>query len=485
MSTSNKSISQGLFWKLLERFGVQGVQFIVQIILARLLDPGHYGMLSIMVIFTTLANVFVQSGFNTSLIQSKELDEDDYSSVFWVSLGVAGILYAVIFVAAPGIASFYSMDEIVTPLRVLALMLFPGALNSIQVAKISRELNFKKAFASNVSAIIVSGIVGVFMAYSGAGLWALVGQSLANVFVSCIVMKFTVKLKLRFKCNLQRVKILFKFGWKLLVSSLIDTLYSDLYSLTIGKKYNNDTLGYYSKGRQFPQLIITSVNGAVQSVMLPVLSEKQDQKEQAKALMRTSMMMSSYIIFPMMAGLAAVATPLISLLLTDKWLPCVPYLQIYCFSMAFYPVHTCNLQAINAMGRSDVFLKLEIIKKSYGMALLIVALVFFDSPIAIVAMGILTTLISSFVNASPNRKLINYSYWEQVKDILPSFIMSLAMFCLVSWVGSLLTLHSIIVIIIQIAIGVTFYLVSSLIFKPEPFVTLLKIVKNKLKKAQG
>ena len=485
MSTSNKSISQGLFWKLLERFGVQGVQFIVQIILARLLDPGHYGMLSIMVIFTTLANVFVQSGFNTSLIQSKELDEDDYSSVFWVSLGVAGILYAVIFVAAPGIASFYSMDEIVTPLRVLALMLFPGALNSIQVAKISRELNFKKAFASNVSAIIVSGIVGVFMAYSGTGLWALVGQSLANVFVSCIVMKFTVKLKLRFKCNLQRVKILFKFGWKLLVSSLIDTLYSDLYSLTIGKKYNNDTLGYYSKGRQFPQLIITSVNGAVQSVMLPVLSEKQDQKEQAKALMRTSMMMSSYIIVPMMAGLAAVATPLISLLLTDKWLPCVPYLQIYCFSMAFYPVHTCNLQAINAMGRSDVFLKLEIIKKSYGMALLIVALVFFDSPIAIVAMGILTTLISSFVNASPNRKLINYSYWEQVKDILPSFIMSLAMFCLVSWVGSLLTLHSIIVIIIQIAIGVTFYLVSSLIFKPEPFVALLNIVKNKLKKAQG
>lgn len=483
MSTSNKSISQGLFWKLLERFGVQGVQFILQIILARLLDPGHYGMLSIMVIFTTLANVFVQSGFNTALIQSKELDEDDYSSVFWVSLGVAGILYAVIFVAAPGIASFYSMTEIVTPLRVLALMLFPGALNSIQVAKISRELSFKKSFVSSLSAIAVSGIVGVSLAYSGAGLWALVGQSLANVFVSCIVMKFTVKLKLRLRCNLARVKILFEFGWKLLVSSLIDTLYSDLYSLTIGKKYNNDTLGYYSKGRQFPQLIITSVNGAVQSVMLPVLSEKQDQKEQAKALMRTSMMMSSYIIFPMMAGLAAVATPLISLLLTDKWLPCVPYLQIYCFSMAFYPVHTCNLQAINAMGRSDVFLKLEIIKKSYGMALLIVALVFFDSPIAIVAMGILTTLISSFVNASPNRKLINYSYWEQVKDILPSFIISLVMFCLVSWVGSLLTLHSIIVIIIQIAIGVTFYLVSSLIFKPEPFVALLKIVKNKLKKA--
>ena len=168
-------------------------------------------------------------------------------------------------------------------------------------------------------------------------------------------MRFTASLKLHFRCDFARVKILFGFGWKLLVSSLIDTLYSDLYSLTIGKKYNSDTLGYYSKGRQFPQFIIGSINGAVQSVMLPVLSSKQDNKEQVKSLMRTSMMMNSYIIFPMMAGLAAVATPLIRILLTDKWLPCVPYMQIYCFSMAFYPVHTCNLQAINAMGRSDHF----------------------------------------------------------------------------------------------------------------------------------
>lgn len=482
--SGNNSISKGLAWKLLERFGVQGVQFVLQIILARMLDPEHYGMLSIMIIFTTLANVFVQNGFNTALIQNKDVTEDDYSSVFWISFGISGILYAIIFFCAYPIAAFYSMPQIISPLRILALMLFPGALNSVQVAKVSRELNFRKVFVSNIAAIAVSGIVGVGMAYMGAGLWALVGQSLANVFISCIVMKFTVSLKLRFYCNLARVKVLFSFGWKLLVSSLIDALYTDLYSLVIGKKYSSDTLGYYSKGRQFPQFIIGSINGAVQSVMLPVLSEKQDDRSQAKEIMRTSMMMSSYIIFPMMAGLAAVASPLVSLLLTDKWLPCVPYLQIYCFSMAFYPVHSCNLQAINAMGRSGIFLILEIIKKAYGIVLLIIALIFFSSPIAIVAMGIVSTVISSFVNAFPNKKLIGYSYFEQIRDILPSLLLSLAMFVGVMALG-LLPLSPILLILIQMASGVAFYLVASIIIRPKPYRMLTDMLKNKLKKKES
>lgn len=479
------SISKGLAWKLLERFGVQGVQFVLQIILARMLDPEHYGMLSIMIIFTTLANVFVQNGFNTALIQNKDVTEKDYSSVFWVSLGISGILYAVIFFCATPIAAFYAMPQIISPLRILALMLFPGALNSVQVAKVSRELNFRKVFVSNIAAIAVSGIVGVGMAYMGMGLWALVGQCLTNVFMSCIVMRFTVSLKLRFYCNLSRVKILFKFGWKLLVSSLIDALYTDLYSLVIGKKYSSDTLGYYSKGKQFPQFIIGSINGAVQSVMLPVLSAKQDEREKAKSIMRTSMMMSSYIIFPMMAGLAAVASPLVSLLLTDKWLPCVPYLQIYCFSMAFYPVHSCNLQAINAMGRSGVFLILEIIKKLYGIALLIVALIFFSSPIAIVAMGIVSTVISSFVNAAPNKKLIGYSYIEQMRDVLPSLALSLLMFVSVLALGQLLVLPTAVEFIIQIFAGAIIYVALSAILRIKAFRLALSYAKGALKRGNN
>ena len=483
MSTSKKTVS-GLFWKLLERFGVQGIQFVLQIILARLLDPTHYGMLSIMVIFTTLANVFIQSGFNTALIQSKDLEEDDYSSVFWLSLTVAGALYAAIFFAAPLIASAYDMAEIITPMRVIAIMLFPGALNSIQVAKISRELNFKKAFASNVSAIIVSGIVGIVLAYTGAGLWALVAQSLVNAFVSCTVMRFTVKLKLRLRFNLARIKTLFSFGWKLLVSSLIDTLYQDIRSLVIGKKYDASTLGYYNRGKQFPQFIINAVNGSVQSVMLPTMSSFQDDRSKLKELMRTSMTVSSYIIFPIMAGLAGVAAPLVSLLLTDKWLPCVPYLQIYCFTLAFYPIHSCNLQAINAMGRSDIFLKLEIVKKAIGITSLVIAVLCFDSPIAIAMTGVITTFISSFINASPNRKLVGYSYFEQMMDILPSFIMSIIMLGAVLLIGQL-QLHNILIICIQVVAGVVIYVGLSAITRAKPFMFVLNAIKTALNKKKA
>lgn len=215
------TLGSALFWKLFERFGVQGTQFVLQIVLARILDPEHYGVLSLMVIFTTLANVFIQTGFNTALVQNKDVTEEDYSSVFWVTLGIAGILYAVIFAAAPLIAGFYKMPDIVAPLRVLALMLLPGALNSVQLAKVNREMDFRKVFFSNLSGIILSGIAGIIIALMGGGLWALVAQTMLNVFVACIVMRFTSGLKLRFVINWHRIRVLFSFGWKLLVSSLL------------------------------------------------------------------------------------------------------------------------------------------------------------------------------------------------------------------------------------------------------------------------
>ena len=481
MYNKKYKISHGFLWKLLERFGVTGAQFVLQIILARILDPAHYGVLSIMIIFTTLANVFIQNGFNTALIQNKDVTEEDYSSVFWVSFGIAGVLYGVIFVTAPLIGSFYKMPDLVTPLRVLALMLFPGALNSVQLAKVSREMDFRKVFFSNVAAILVAGGVGIAIAYMGGGLWALVAQSLLNVLVACVVMRFTVRLKLRLVCNFSRIKVLFSFGWKLLVSGLLDTLYQDLRSLVIGKKYDSSTLGYYNRGKQFPQLVINAINSSVQSVMLPAMSAEQDDKAKVKAMMRNSIMLSSYIIFPMMAGLAGVATPLVRLLLTDKWLPCVPYLQIYCFTFAFYPVHSCNLQAINAMGRSDMFLKLEIIKKSYGLVALVIAVLFFDSPVAIAMTGVITTVLSCFVNAAPNKKLIGYSYLEQMKDILPSLLASVIMLGSVLAVG-LLPLNPFVMILLQITVGIAIYVVISAITRMKPFLLVLEMIKKILKK---
>lgn len=480
-------MKKAFFWKLLERFGVQGIQFLLQIVLARLLDPEHYGMLSLMVIFTTLANVFIQNGFNTALIQNKDVTEEDYSSVFWVSLTIAAIMYGLIFISAPAIAAFYSVPDIILPLRVLALMLIPGALNSIQLAKVSREMDFKKVFYGNIAGIIIAGIISIVIAYMGGGLWALVVQSILSTIVTCSVMFFTVSWRPRAVCNWKRVSVLFRFGWKLLVSSLLDTLYQDLRSLVIGKKYNSETLAYYDRGKQFPQFIITAVNSTVQSVMLPAMSAQQDDKAKVKEMMRTSMAMSAYIIFPMMAGLAAVSTPLVSLLLTDKWLPCVPYMQVYCFSLAFYPVHSCNLQAINAMGRSDLFLKLEIIKKIYGIAVLAIAVFCFDSPLAIAISGLLANGIGWFVNASPSKKLIGYSYKEQLLDISPLLFMAISMYTTVLLAGRWLQqmeMAVLFVLLIQIAVGAVIYLLLSAIIKPYSYCRLLEAATAFLKKEQ-
>ena len=474
-------MKSALVWKLLERFGVYGIQFVLQVVLARILDPEHYGVLSIMVIFTTLANVFIQNGFNTALVQNKDVTEEDYSSVFWVSLGISGAIYAVLYIAAPLIGSFYDMPDIVAPFRVLALMLFPGALNSVQIAKVSRELDFKKVFVGNVGAIVISGAAGIAIALLGGGLWALVVQTMLNIFVACLVMLFVVKWRPRFVCNLARIKVLFAFGWKLLVSGLIDTLYQDLRSLVVGKKYSAETLGFYNRGKQFPQLIISAVNGAVQSVMLPVMAKEQDDRQKVKALTAETLRLSSYVIFPIMAGLAAVATPLVRILLTDKWLPCVPYLQIYCFTYAFWPVHTANLQAINAIGRSDMFLTMEIIKKIYGLITLVIAVFCFDSPLAIAATGIVTTAISCFINAYPNKKLLGYSYAEQMRDILPSFLLSMAMFGAVYCIG-FLGLNDFVTIALQVVAGVVVYLAGSIVFRYTAYTQLRGLLGAMLKK---
>ena len=477
LSMEQKSISKNLFWKLLERFGVQGIQFVLQIVLARILSPDHYGTLSLMIIFTTLANVFIQTGFNTALIQNKDVTEDDYSSVFWVTMIAALGLYAILYFTAPIIGDIYNMPEIAIPFRVLALMLIPGGFNSIQLAKISREFNFRKVFFSNVGAIIVSGITGIVIAYNGGGLWALVVQYLTNTTLACIIMFFTVKWRPKAICDFKRVKILFSYGWKLLVSSLLDTLYQDLRSLVIGIKYKSETLGFYNRGKHFPQFIMNAVNGAVQSVMLPAMSSEQDDKKMVKGMVRRSVMLSAFVIFPFMAGLAATAPSLINILLTDKWMPCVPYMQIYCVTLAFYPIHSCNLQAINAIGRSDIFLVLEIIKKGIGVGTLVLAVFCFDSPIVIALTGIFTTVISFFINAYPNKKLINYSYFEQAKDLAPQLILAFLMFGIVYSVN-FIKLNVWITLCVQILLGICLYVGLSALFKIESYQQTIQILKK-------
>jgi len=469
----------------MERGGTQGIQFIVQIVLARLLMPEDYGIIALVTIFITIANVFVHSGFNTALIQKKDADEVDFSSVLYLSLFVAGLLYVVLFFASPSIADFYRESQLVPVLRVLSITLFFGAFNSIQNAFIARNMMFKKLFFSSLGAILVSGTIGIMAAYAGLGVWALVAQQLANSIAISVILWFTVKWRPILAFSIKKVKRLFSYGSKLLISSLIDTLFRDLRSLIIGRVYNPAMLGFYNRGKQFPHIIVNNINGSIQSVMLPALSSHQDDRKRVKDMVRRSIVTSSFIMFPMMVGLAVVAEPVVRIVLTDKWLPAVPFLQIYCMSYALWPIHTANLQAINALGRSDIFLKLEIIKKAVGLIILGVSI-----PFGVYAMawgGLLSGIISTFINAYPNLKLLDYSYMEQWKDIAPSLFISLVMGTVVNSLNYL-AFNEWQTLILQVAVGVILYLGIAKTLRIECFdylfITIKEIINRRKEVAQ-
>ena len=459
----------------MERGGTQGIQFIVQIVLARLLLPEDFGLIAIVTIFILLANVFVQSGFNTALIQKKDADDEDFSSVFYLSLFVAGLLYVVLFLTSPFISVFYRSPQLILILRVLSVTLFFGAFNSIQNAYVARNMMFKKLFFSSLGAIIISGTVGIATAYLGWGDWALVAQQLTNQLAVTLILWFTVKWRPKLLFSIEKVKVLFSFGWKLLASSLINTLYMEIRSLIIGKIYIPAMLGFYDRGQQIPKVIVSNIDGAIQSVMLPALASQQDDKKRVKAMMRRAIMTSSFIMFPMMVGLAVVADPVVKIILTDKWLPAVPFLQIFCASYSLWPIHTANLQAINALGRSDIFLKLEIIKKVIGIIILGVSIPF---GIYAIAWGVLISgVISTFINAYPNLKLLNYSYIEQWKDIMPSLGISLVMGAVV-YTLNFLNIAVWQILMLQVFVGVVIYIGLAKVFKVESFGYLVKTTRE-------
>ena len=477
---SGKAASSLLF-KLMESFGMQGIAFVVGLVLARLLDPADYGVLGMLTVFIAFSQVFVQSGLNTALIQKKDTDEEDFSSAFWFSLAVAVCLYLLLFAFAPLIAAMMNRPEVAPVLRVLALILIPGSLVSIQGAAVARQMLFRKMMLCSLIATVLSGAVGIAMAYAGMRYWALVAQQLTNQLSLAVLLLCFIPWKPAFRFSWQRIISLLRYGWKLLVSGILETGYVNLRSLVIGLKYDEAALGYFTRGKQFPELVMNAVNGSIQSVMLPVLSEEQDDIPRMKQMMRRSVKVSSFVVLPLMAGLAAVAAPMISLLIGDKWLPCVPFLQICCIDFAFYPIHTANLQAINAMGRSDVFLKLELIKKSYGVAILFIALFCFDTPLAIAWGAALSTVLSAFVNASPNRKLLGYGYLEQMRDILPSILCALAMFVIV-WGMNMIALPPIALLPLQVIAGVAIYAGLALLTRNDSLPYLLEMGKNVLKK---
>ena len=475
-------VISSLIWKLLERFGTQGIQFVVQIVLARLLLPKQYGIIAIVTVFISLARTFVQSGLNTALIQKKNADEIDFSSVFYISLIVAAIFYLIIYFLAPFIASFYMQPQLVQVLRVLSITLFIGAFNSIQNAFVARNMLFKRLFISSLVSVIVSGAVGITAAYNGWGVWALVAQQLTNQLTVCIILWYTVKWRPQLLFSLRKVKVLFLFGWKLLGSSLLNTLYLELRTLIIGRIFSSNVLGIYNRGEQFPKVIVLNINGSIQSVMLPTLSAYQDDRKIVKAMMRRAIKTSSFLIFPMMIGMAVIAEPLVKIVLTDKWLPAVPFLQIFCISYSLMPIHTANLQAINAMGRSDIFLRLEIIKKVIGLIILGISLPF---GVYAIALGqVFNGIISTFINAHPNKQLLDYSYMEQWVDISSSLLIAIAMGAIV-YSLNYFGLEAWKLLILQVCVGVGVYFLLAKTFKIESINYLVTTLKQLLNNGKG
>ena len=473
----------GTIWKFGERISTQAVNFIVSIILARLLLPDDYGLIALVTVFITICNKVVVSGFATSLVQKKDADNLDFSTVFYFSLAVAAVLYAGLFFAAPFIAEFYSAESdpelFIQVIRVMGLNFFIVGGNSVQQAYVSRTMQFRKIFFSTLIGTVTSAIVGIGLAYGGYGVWALVAQSLILAVINGIVLWFMVKWRPHLKFSFKRLKVLYSYGWKIFVASIIKTIYADLRSLVIGKVYTSADVAFYNKGQSFPQIVESLVSGAIESVLFPAISKKQSSKTEILAILRRAIKISTYTLMPIFVGLAAISESLITILLTEKWLPSVIYMQILCFSFMLMSVEMDNLQAIKAMGRSDIVLKVETIKKVIGVILLIISIPFGIKAIAIsVLVG---SVIFAIVDAIPNIKLLGYSLAQQFKDIFPALIMSFIMFAVV-YSMNFLNINMYLLMILQIVVGTAIYITLSLIFKVESFKYLLNLVKEILKK---
>lgn len=476
MGQKNK-ITSNVVWRFMERFSAKVVTFVVSIVLARLLDPAAYGMIALVTVFTAILEVFVDSGLGNALIQKKGADDLDFSSVFFFNLTMCFILYIGMFFAAPHISKFYAIPELTPIVRVQSLTLIISGVKNIQFAYISRNMLFKRFFWATLAGTIISAIIGLAMAFCGFGVWALVTQPLVNYTIDTLVLWLTVKWRPKAMFSWSRLKGLLSYGWKLLAAKLLNTGYSKLRDLLIGKLYTTADLAFFNKGNAFPEMIVPNITTSIDGVLFPAMAAQQDDTVQVKRLVNKSTQVSSFIVMPMMAGLIACGNPMIELLLTPKWLPCVPFLYMFCLVYAFWPLSIANLNAVRALGRSDIFLKLEIIEKIVSIILLLITM-----KISVFAMGIsymFGELFSAAIVTVPNKKLIGYGSFEQLKDLLPLIFASAFMGAVV-YLVQMLRLSCYLTLLIQVPLGIVIYLAIAKLFHFYGFEYVSGLVKSKI-----
>ncbi len=465
-----QSVFNATKWKVIEKFGTKGIQFIIQLLLARLLTPEDYGIIAIITVFIALANVFVQHGFSSSLIQKKEVSEVDMCTALFTSLGIALFIYIVLFISAPYISDFYNMKELTTCIRVLSLILFAGSLNSIQYAYVSRKLQFKLYTVSTLSASLISGLIGILMAMGGYGVWALIAQQVINYCLSVMILNRLIKWRIKLKFSFDSLRALFSYGGKILGSSLINSLYTNIYNLVIGSVYSKELLGLYNRGQQIPLYIADNINETVQSISFPILSQSQDNRLSLKRLTQIGLMISTFVVFPAMLGLSAVSKDFVAVFLGEKWSGASEYMSLICFVYSTYPIHTMNLQFIKATGRSDLFLKLEILKRM--IETIIIIIVIKKGLKALILGQIFLTIISIPINVLPTKRTIGYGIAEQIKDIFPTLVASVIMYFGVVFISHF-SINAVIKLVLEISGGIIIYIVLNALLKNQAYYYLI------------
>lgn len=471
-SLKNKTI-KGVGWSAADAFLGQGVTFIVGLVLARLLSPDEYGLIGICLIFTTVLNGIVDSGFSNALIRKKDVTDEDYNTMFTTNMAISIVLYVLLFVSAPFVSDFFHRVELTALIRVTGLILFFNALSITQVTILTKNIDFKtKTKASLVSAII-SGVIGIAMAFKGYGVWALVAQQLSKQLLFTLCLWVLNKWWPKFTFYKDSFKYMWGFGWKLLASGILNNVWNQLYQVVIGRCYTSSTLGHYTRANEYASIFSSNLTLIVQRVSYPVLAEIQDDKERMVLGYRKVIKVTMFVTAVCMISLGAVSEPLIYTLIGTKWYEAATYLPLICISMSLYPLHAINLNILQVIGRSDIFLYLEVLKKFVGLVPLVIGV--FCGIYYMLLTSILTGVISLYLNTWYTGKTLNYSFWKQLRDIAPSYFTALVI-ALAVYFLKYLSLPYYVVLMLQIIVGLVACITISEIFKFDEYKELKTIV---------
>jgi O-antigen/teichoic acid export membrane protein len=450
MSSLKQKTLAGLSWSFIDNFASQGIAFVVQIILARLIDPDEFGVVTMIAIFIALSITFIDSGFGQALIRKKNCTQADYSTVFFFNLAIGIILYILLYFSAPFVADFFNEPRVTSILRVAGLTLIINAASVIQLTLLIKNIDFKTKTKISLSAELLAGGIAIVMAFRDFGIWSLVARSVLVPLFTAVFIWLSGQWYPVWVFSTKSFKELFGFGYKLLLSSLISTASRNIYSLIIGKFFSAATLGFYGQAEKFNNIFSSTLTTNIQRVSYPVLASIQDDPKKLKKGYRKLIKSTMMVTFSLMLGLAAVAEPLMTLLIGERWLPCVPYLQLMCFASMLYPLHAMNLNAITVKGRSDLFLKLEIIKQVIDVPLIFVGI--FLGVEALLIGAIVMSFICFFLNSHYSSDLINYSTKEQLWDILPLMLVAGVVSAII-WGITFLNLNDGVTVIIQVIAG--------------------------------